>query len=329
MPLPAGDVIGLMADNLRMRKTVFPISARSATRWAKGLDIPKGGDTVIYTGHMYQLLPYINASVKNLGRFEDSFLGKFVFVARFFNRIFNVSKFMAIPKRSDVIAYNRILKDIARLLQHAGVEFGYLYETELYVGTLAYDMGVDNLFKEHVQKVYSMLKDQGVKKLITVDPHTTNMLRSVYPTIIDGYDIQVESYLEVLAEKDMAPANKAEADVVVHDSCVYARYEGVIEEPRKLLERAGYMLKELRDSRELTHCCGGPVESLYPKTAHKIAGKRIEQFKDLGTRNVALMCPICLAALQKAAGPEIEINDISSLLARAYCDEASGPPQKT
>ena len=58
MPLPTGNVIGLMVDNLRKRRTVFPISRKNATRWARELDIPKGGDTVLYTGSMYQLLPW-------------------------------------------------------------------------------------------------------------------------------------------------------------------------------------------------------------------------------------------------------------------------------
>lgn len=320
MPLPTGDVIGLMIDNLRMRKSVFPISTKSTTKWAKGLDIPRGGETVIYTGHMYQLLPYINASVKNLERFENSFLGKFIFLARFFNKIFNVSKLMVIPSRADVSEYNQIIRNIALLLKQAKVEFGYLYESELYTGALAYDMGADDVFKEHARKVYSMLKDNGVKNLITVDPHTTNMLHSVYPTFIDGYDIQIKSYLEVLAEKDMEPVNKEDADIVIHDSCVYARYEDVIEEPRKLLSRAGYRVKEPKDSKNLTQCCGGPVESIFPKIANQIGKKRVEQLKNAKAQGVVLMCPICLATLKKAARAEIEISDISSLLAKVYCD---------
>ena len=320
MPLPTSHIIGLMIDNLRLRMSVFPISNRSATMWAKGLEIPKGGKTIIYTGHMYQLLPYINASVRNLERFEDSFFGRFVFLARFFNKIFNVSKLMSIPSRADVTEYNQILKNIAYLLQRAGVEFGYLYESELYTGALAYDMGADDTFKEHARKVYSMLKENGVENLITVDPHTTNMLRSVYSTFIDGYDIRVKSYLEVLAEKDMEPVDKADAVVVLHDSCVYSRYEGVIEEPRKLLSRAGYIVKEPKDSKDLTHCCGGPVESIFPKTANQISEKRVKQLKDTKAKSAVLMCPICLATLKKAAGVEIEVSDISSLLAKVYCD---------
>lgn len=77
-------------------------------------------------------------------------------------------------------------------------------------------MGADDIFKKHARKVYFMLKDNGVENLITVEPHTTNMLRSVYPTFIDDYDIHVESYLEVLAEKDMEPVNKADTIAFDH-----------------------------------------------------------------------------------------------------------------
>ena len=47
MPLPTGDVIGILADNLRLRRSVLPISGRSATRWARGLNLPRGGETVV------------------------------------------------------------------------------------------------------------------------------------------------------------------------------------------------------------------------------------------------------------------------------------------
>jgi len=59
MPLPTGETIGILADNLRIRKSVLPISKKSATRWAKGLGLPKGGETVLYTGLMYQMIPFM------------------------------------------------------------------------------------------------------------------------------------------------------------------------------------------------------------------------------------------------------------------------------
>jgi Fe-S oxidoreductase len=321
MPLPTGPVLGIMMDNLKKRKSVFPISRGKAVQWSKQLEIPVGGETVLYTGSMYQLLPYMLAAVQRMGKMEDSFLGKFVGMGRFFNKMFNVSAIMFRPKRADHKRFGRIIRDIARLLQQAGVEFGYLYKKELYAGALAYDMGADEAFAAHAQRVQGLLKDNGVRSLITIDPHTTNMLRSVYPKVIPEFDVEVRSYLEVLAASDtLRPVNQVEGEITIHDSCVYARYEGVIGEPRKLLERAGYTVKEPKDNRILTHCCGGPIESLFPTMAHQIGGKRVQQLKNANGRSVATMCPICMASLQQAADGGLEIDDISRFLAEAFCE---------
>jgi Fe-S oxidoreductase len=324
MPLPTRHVIGLMVDNLKKRRTVFPISRRKAVKWSKDLNIPEGGETVLYTGFLYQLLPYMIAAVKRMERIEDSFLGKFVRMGRFFNKLINVSAFIAMPSRADSKRYRQIIRNIALLLKQAGVEFGYLYDAELYTGALAYDMGVNAAFVDQARLVFEMLKEHGVRSLITIDPHTTNMLRSVFPTIIDDYDIEVRSYLEVLADSDIQPLRSVEVDVAVHDSCVYARYEGVIDQPRQLLKRAGYGIMEPQDTRDLTLCCGGPIESIFPKVAHRIGEKRVQQLVESSGQCAATMCPICLATLKKASNGKLEIDDISSFLMKAFCDEQEG-----
>jgi len=314
----------LMVDNLEKRGSVFPLSAKKATRWAEGLEIPHGGRTVIYTGAMYQLLPYIIAMVGLLARVEDSFLARWVFLGRFANRFVNLSAIGARPSRAEVDRYNQILRNIARLLQQAGVEFGYLYEDDLYAGALAHDMGVDGTLRAHANRVHATLREHGVQRVITLDPHTTNMLRSVYPTMIDGFDIEVKSYLEVLAEADAEPLRRVGEDVVIHDSCVYARSEGVIDEPRQLLERAGYTIKEPRESRNLTYCCGGPIEALFPSKAHDVAVQRVGQLRETGGKQVTTMCPMCLASLAKAADGTLPMEDISVFLSRAYSSDSPG-----
>lgn len=318
MPLPTGDTIGILADNLRKRKSVLPISAKSATRWAKGLDLPMGGETVIFTGLMYQLIPYISAMSKAQEKLGDSWLANFVKVGRYVNRMINISAFMAMPPKDLMESCDRILVNIATLLKQAGVKFGYLYEDELYSGSLIYDLGVDDVMRAHALKVYGVFKKYGVRNVITVDPHTTNMLRSVYPSMVEGYDIKVKSYMEVLGSLDPEPVEKLGGEVAIHDSCVYARYENVLNEQRALLSKAGVTIREPSDTGRFTWCCGGPVESLYPKKAVENARKRVGQLKQVSDRGVT-MCPLCLINLQKAAPDGIKIEDISSYLVRAYC----------
>jgi Fe-S oxidoreductase len=319
MPLPTGDVIGILADNLRLRRSVLPISKRNATRWARGLELPLGGETVLYTGMMYQLIPYIEGLVKKEKSFGDSFLARFTGIARVINKLVNVSFFMVRPSAKLRDAYNQVPIDVATLLKNAGIEFGYLYNDDLYSGALAYDLGTDETVAAHALKVHAVLKKHGVKSVITIDPHTTNMLRSVYPRLVPGYDIQVKTYLEVLAEKDLTAVRPLERELVLHDPCVFARYENVVDEPRKLLAAAGVSVKEPERSVRMTWCCGGPVESLYPEKAAANARKRVEQLRQAGSE-VVTMCPMCLINLGNAAPHGVTFNDISHYLHRAFVD---------
>ncbi|MCE5253729.1 MAG: (Fe-S)-binding protein [Actinomycetia bacterium] len=317
MPLPTGDVIGILADNLRLRKSVLPISTRNATRWARGLDLPHGGETVIYTGLMYQLIPYIEGLVKAETRLADSPLARLTPLGRRLNRVVNISAFMARPSAGMKALYDQVPINVARLLRQAGVEFGYLYKDDLYTGALAHDLGADEVVLEHARRVHGVLKKHGVKTAITLDPHTTNMLRSVYPKLLSDFDVQVKTYLEVLAEKEPIPRTALSGELVIHDSCVFSRYENIVDEPRTLLVATGMKIKEPEKSGRMTWCCGGPVESLYPDKAHANAQKRVEQLRAAGSE-VVTMCPMCYVNLSGAAPEGVVFNDISHYLYRAF-----------
>jgi Fe-S oxidoreductase len=317
MPLPTGDVIGILADNLRLRGSVLPISKRDATRWTRGLDLPRGGETVLYTGMMYQLIPYIEGLVRAVKFLGGTPLARLTFLGRWANRYVNVSAFMARPSRRLKVKYNQVPIDVAALLQQAGVEFGCLYEDDLYSGALAHDLGADEVVAEHAQRVHAVFKKHGVKTVITIDPHTTNMLRSVYPKLIPGYDVQVKTYLEVLAERSPAPLTALSGDVAIHDPCVFARYEQIVDEPRSLLRVTGLTLREPEYTGRLTWCCGGPVESLYPEKAAANAAKRVAQLEAV-CGEIVTMCPMCLVNLSGAASEGVVIRDISEHLRRAF-----------
>jgi len=324
MPLPAGDVIGILGDNLRLRKSVLPLPARVTTRWTEGLGLARGGETVLYTGMMYQLIPYIEGLVKAELKLGDSWMAKWTGLGRRVNRMVNVSAFMARPSAAERARYDQVPINVVHLLRKAAVEFGALYEDDLYSGALAYDLGLDEAVARHARRVQAVFRKYGVKTVITIDPHTTTMLRSVYPKILDGYDVQVRSYLEVLAEKGFGSgghgtlaAGASPAEVVLHDSCVFARYEGVVDQPRELLAAAGVTVRDPENAGRQTWCCGGPVESLYPAKAAANAEKRVDQLRAVAADAVT-MCPMCFVNLSNAAGSTMRFEDISHYLREAY-----------
>ncbi len=317
MPLPTGDVIGILADNLRLRRSVLPLSAKVATKWTEGLGLRHGGDTMLYTGMMYQLIPYIEGLVKAEIKFGDSWLAKYTGLGRKVNRVVNISAFMARPSAAERAVYDQVPINVVHLLRKAGVEFGARFEDDLYSGALAYDLGADEVLLEHARRVHAVFRKRGVKTVITIDPHTTTMLRSVYPKILEGYDIEVRSYLEVLAEKGMAPSMMLSGDVAIHDSCVFARYEGIVDEPRELLAAAGVTIRDPENTGRQTWCCGGPVESLYPAKAAANAEKRVAQLR-AAAPDAVTMCPMCFVNLSSAAGDTMRFKDISQYLREAY-----------
>ncbi|MCF7849468.1 MAG: (Fe-S)-binding protein [Kiritimatiellales bacterium] len=318
MPLPTKDILGILADNLNKRKSVLPISTAGATRWAKGLELPKGGKTILYTGHLYQLIPVIDAMAGQMSRLEDSPLTKYFGLGRNVNKLINMTFFMGMMASKNTRKdYDHMLRNIALLLKKANVEFGYLYGEELYSGALVYDEGLDGAFAKHAQRVCDLFKKHGVEKVITVDPHTTHTLRSVFPEYVKGFDLDVKSYLEVLADSGIKPTTLISDELALHDSCVYARHENVVEQPRELLNRAGVKIKNPTLCGKNTHCCGGPLESLFPSESHRIANNRAKQLKEAGD-NIATMCPICLVSLRKAANGSAQVSDLSDTLARAY-----------
>ncbi len=205
------------------------------------------------------------------------------------------------------------------MLKSAGVEFGSLYGDDLYTGALVHDFGNEEAVREQALRIQRNLQAHGVREIITVDPHTTNMLRSVFPELLGGFDFRVRSYLEVLAERDLVPRRDLGESVTVHDSCLFARAEDVIEQPRALLRGAGVAVREPEHSGLLTRCCGGPAESLYPERAQANAAVRVAQLRELG-REAVTMCPICLVNLRRAAGDTVQLQDISHYLRRAYTD---------
>ncbi|MCX8196041.1 MAG: (Fe-S)-binding protein [Acidilobaceae archaeon] len=308
MPLEPAAAAQLVAEN--MRRSGFPLPAPSdvAYAWARPLNLPARGSPMLYTGALYQLMPYAVSLLEYTSRLEGTAVSSLALkVSRYFTQLAAI----AIRPDERLKAYvERVLRSIVRLLERSGIKVAYPYEDDLYSGALLYDLGLDELFAEQAKKVYKALKARGAQEVITVDPHTTHMLRSIYPKYVDGFDLTVRSYLEVLS---VSPSQAGKGEVVIHDPCLYARWENVVEQPRRLLEGAGYQVLEPRRSRRMTYCCGGPIEGIAPKMAKKIARVRLAELSER-SKHIVTLCPICYVNLWGAAEGE-KVSDIALLLA--------------
>lgn len=310
MPLAIKDILDIIKETTEKRGSPIPLPTDVITGWAKDLDIPKGGDTVLYTGQLYQMVPYINRYVHQLEKVSATALK----LAKVAGKFLDLSMFIEKPSQEEIERQHTIIRNIAKLLLKFGVKFGYLYEDDMYSGVLLYDLGLNDTFIKHARKVYDQFKKYGVKSIITIDPHTTNILRKVYPKYIENFDLNVKNYIEILAEKEFNNVKNINKNVVIHDSCIYARNENIIKQPRTLLSKIGATVLEPSRNKTLTFCCGGPIEMLFPELSHKVAETRMKELQAIN-KNIVVACPICYANLSRVAQKDVEIEDLSHYLA--------------
>jgi Fe-S oxidoreductase len=319
------EVLTTLKENIR--RTGDPLGMKGVywTEWARDLHLPRKGDTVLFTARMYQMLPYIKqvtnivASAKPL--LSRSGLGAMVNMG---NRLMGdkVIRLGALGSGEVRAKGTNALRGIASALSAVGEMPAYLYEQEPYSGVLLYDLGLDEYIEEHVKKAYHLLKERAVGKVIGVDPHTTFMLREVYPRYIEDFAIEVKHYLEILSENVEAlkeACNRSlDGEYVIHDSCYLSRELGVVEQVRKVSESIGVSLREPENTKLDTACCGGPIEYAFQDLTEKVSRGRIEELSAI-SRDVLVVCPICLINLQKYE-KELGINvwDMGELLLRAF-----------
>lgn len=302
------DIINLLAGNVKKTRNPFGVPNWLMNRWWKGLQLPQSSDTLLYTGLMYQAVPYIEQTTQVLEQYEDSKWAQFVGYGRFVPKRLAGLGLYLMASSAKKARFNGMLKNIVKVLQRSGVSFGYRPKLDFYSGILLYDLGDMDGFIDHARFVAGKLNAAGVHNVITVDPHTTYALKVLYPKYVDAR-FNVKTYFELA----QLPAGNDGMPVTVHDPCFYGRYLELSEVPNRLLSELGYQCVPVRNSGTFTSCCGGPAESISPKLSREIMQRRVAELRETGASIVA-MCPICMANLAKSGA---KVEDLSTLLARA------------
>ena len=300
-------VKSILKSNAERTWNPLGVSESYCSEWAKQLNLPERGETLLYTGCLYQMIPYIELFSSLLKRLES--LGEVVSKVslRFASAVGSLGLNLTMLLGSITISeddrqrYYALLHRIVVALKKAGIEIAYMRE-EPYNGVLYHDLGMDEIFERHARRVAQKIRETGAKRVIVVDPHTMYALKHLIPEIVDNWDIEVIHYMDALLERGYKPVKMSDLrEIVLHDPCYLARWNEVIDQPRKLLEEAGISVKEPEFSRNFTGCCGGPIESLLPTLASMITQKRINELRETGVNNVVVSCPICLVNFVREA----------------------------
>lgn len=222
--------------------------------------------------------------------------------------------------------YKRVGEALVRLLNKAGVTFGYLGTEEFCCGDSARRLGNEYLYQTLVSQNLESFNNYGVKKIIAVCPHCYNALKNEYPQM-DG-NFEVYHYTEILAQLIAQGKLKASKSLGIkatyHDSCFLGRHNGIYDQPRNVLKAAGANIVEIDKSKNFGFCCGAGggrmwLEEEAVEGYKRINDTRTDQLLEPNPEMIVTNCPFCLTMISdgvKAADAEesTKVFDVAEVL---------------
>lgn len=326
--IPVGHIY--IRDNVLEKDTLTGVSESKAL-WAKDLDLPKRAEYTFFAACGYQHMKYVEAmmgALKRAGKIGMG-MGKVVGISKVFSKLgLDITSITAKITASEDDPYTPVLTSAISLLRKLGVDVGYLHEEEPCCGSPIYYAGFEDDYAEHAGKNYEIFKSFGVRKVIGLVPACTAALKNVYPGYINGYDLEVQHLIEVVAQKlketGIKPQCKERVKVVYHDPCQLSRYLELTHEPRELLKSIeGVELADLDPEQcgKWSTCCGGGgLEATHPELAERIGVRRAEELLETGASVIVSNCPACemqLAKVTKKLDPNVKVIDLVRLLDEA------------
>jgi fumarate reductase (CoM/CoB) subunit B len=165
-----------------------------------------------------------------------------------------------------------------------------------------------------------MFMNRNIDQIKKVEANTIiTSCAGCYTTLKHSYpeELHVISLPEFLAEHlEELKLKRLELTVTYHDPCHLGRHNKIYEAPRKLIQ-AICTLKEMKNIKEDSRCCGGGggVRIGYPDISLELARNRLEDVPE-GIDYIVTSCPLCVRNLRDAGG-NIDVIDIAELVAMA------------
>jgi Fe-S oxidoreductase len=326
--VPVGHIY--IKDNILTKGSLTGM-AESKAAWARDLHLPKKGEYTFFAGCGYQHMKYVGGMMGALKSAEKMGMGmgRIVGISKAFSKIgVDLTSIAAKITASKDDPYTGVLASAVRVLRKLGVDLGYLGEEEPCCGSPVYYAGFLDEYIAHAEKNCEVFKSQKAKKLIGFLPACTSALRNIYPQYVDGYDLEVQHFFEIVAkrlrETQIKPKLKEKMTVTFHEPCQLSRYLNIVDAPREVMNRIEGL--ELREPEQEQHkqwstCCGGGgLEVSSPGLSERLGAKRIEELLKTGAPVIVTNCPGCMMQLANSArklGANVKIWDVAEILDQA------------
>jgi len=196
----------------------------------------------------------------------------------------------------------KITQSLVKLLNAAGVSYGYLGAEEPCCGDMARRGGSEANYRMLVDMNIEVFGELGVKKIVTACPHGYNTFKHEYPRFGGNYEVlhHTELLARLVREGKLKPSESIAQRVAYHDGCYLGRYNDGYDAPRQILSAIpGLDLAEVCQSRERGMCCGAGGARYFMEEApeQRVNNLRVGQLLEANPKSIASACPFCMTML--------------------------------
>jgi Fe-S oxidoreductase len=189
----------------------------------------------------------------------------------------------------------------ARLLKKAGVDFACLAAEEVCNGETARRLGNEYLYQTMAQACIESFTAHKVRKVIVNCPHCFNTIRNEFPQFGGSFEVvhAAELVERLIAEGRLRVPAAFRKRTVYHDSCYYGRFNDIYDEPRRVLDRTGASVKEMKRHRHFGMCCGAGGGRMWIEEDpdKRVNLLRTDQALESDPEVIAVSCPFCMTML--------------------------------
>ncbi len=219
----------------------------------------------------------------------------------------------------------------AKILDYLGQDFGILGTAEKDSGHEVRRFGEETLFMALRDHNVAAIKESGVRRIVTADPHAYNALKNDYKNVPPVEHISQVIAREVKAGNIRLKQVEDKNNVYTyHDPCYLGRHNQIYDDPRDVLDAIpGLKRVEMSRSRDRSFCCGGGGLMMFyePKEEQRMGVKRVQMAAQAGANVIVTACPYCMVNMEdaiKVAGLEGKMTaiDLTELVEKQMVRES-------
>lgn len=278
-----GDEVRTAVGNLEVNANPFGMAFAARGDWAEGLDVAR-----VNEGEQADILYFVGCYASFDRRNQE--------VARSFVSICNA----------------------------IGIRVGILGKDEKCCGEPARKLGNEYIYQMLAQDNIERIKATGIRRIVTTCPHCFNTLSRDYRDL--DFDIETEhytSFIHRMVQEGRLALDPAEGQpCTYHDSCYLGRYKNILQEPREVLDAAGWRITEMDKSGMDSFCCsaGGGRILAEEKLGSRINEERVRQAVETSAPVLISNCPFCLTMFEdgiKTGNREeiLRVRDLAEIIA--------------